>query len=52
MIGYDNAEGQGDHRHEGNTVRPYSFKGLRRLTKDFLNDIQKIRGKIDEDQKN
>lgn len=49
VIGYDNAERKGDHRHEGNTVRPYSFRGLRRLTEDFLRDIEEYRRKHHED---
>lgn len=49
VIGYDNAERKGDHRHEGDAVRPYPFKGLRRLAEDFLRDIEEYRRKHHED---
>lgn len=39
VIGYDNAEGKGDHRHYADKVQPYEFKGIRLLTIDFMNDI-------------
>ena len=41
VIGYDNAEGRGDHRHYRETERPYRFKGLSRLVADFYDDIEK-----------
>ena len=41
VIGYDNSEGKGDHRHYGNTVETYKFQGLRQLIKDFFRDILK-----------
>ena len=49
VVGYDNAERKGDHRHEGDAVRPYSFRGLRRLAKDFLKDIEEYSRKHHED---
>ncbi|MBE7415010.1 MAG: hypothetical protein HS130_07230 [Deltaproteobacteria bacterium] len=39
VIGYDNAEGKRDHRHFGGKEKPYRFKDLRTLAKDFQNDI-------------
>lgn len=46
VIGYDNAEGRGDHRHYGDTERPYRFKSVSQLVADFYNDIEKFkRGK-------
>lgn len=39
LIGYDNAEGKGDHRHYGNISESYSFSGIDRLIKDFYEDI-------------
>ena len=43
VIGYDNAEGRGDHRHYGDRVEPYKFEGLEKLAEDFYSDIQKYR---------
>ncbi|MBI4653500.1 MAG: hypothetical protein HY752_00635 [Nitrospirae bacterium] len=43
-IGYDNAEGKGDHRHYGKIVKPYEFKGIDRLFEDFYKDIEKYKG--------
>ncbi|MBI4715327.1 MAG: hypothetical protein HY760_05235 [Nitrospirae bacterium] len=31
VIGYDNAEGRGDHRHTENRIEPYRFRGLKRF---------------------
>ena len=47
VIGYDNAEGKGDHRHYGEKIEPYKFKDLRNLTEDFYNDIERYKeGKL------
>jgi hypothetical protein len=43
VIGYDNAEGRGDHRHYRETERPYRFKRLRQLVADFYDDIEKFK---------
>jgi hypothetical protein len=40
IIGYDNAEGKGDHRHFMERESPYLFRGLRRLVRDFEADVQ------------
>ena len=40
-IGYDNAEGKGDHRHYGDKEMPYEFKGLKTLVRDFERDMEK-----------
>ncbi len=51
VIGYDNAEGKGDHRHyAGKKVQPYEFKGIRLLTIDFMNDIYSYWEKHCEDE--
>jgi len=42
-IGYDNAEGRGDHRHYRGTEQPYNFRGLGRLVEDFYDDIEKFK---------
>ena len=39
VIGYDNAEGKGDHRHYLGNQYSYEFKGIRLLIVDFKNDI-------------
>jgi hypothetical protein len=41
VIGYDNAEGKGDHRHYGNKEEPYRFKDLRTLVEDFYRDMER-----------
>ena len=47
VIGYDNAEGKGDHRHYGDKESPYKFQGIEKLWKDFNDDIRKYReGKL------
>ncbi len=43
VIGYDNAEGKGDHRHYKGKESPYRFQGLEKLWKDFMNGIKKIK---------
>ncbi len=43
VIGYDNAEGKGDHRHYLRTERPYRFISLRQLVTDFYDDIEKFK---------
>lgn len=39
VIGYDNGEGKGDHRHYGDREEPYCFVTLRQLADDFLVDV-------------
>lgn len=39
VIGYDNAEGKGDHRHHRGNESPYQFKDLRTLAADIQKDI-------------
>ena len=43
IIGYDNAEGKGDHRHIRGTEKPYKFSDVWKLTEDFYNDIEKFK---------
>lgn len=43
VIGYDNAEGKGDHRHYGNKEEVYTFKSVDKLFEDFYNDIQRVK---------
>lgn len=48
IIGYDNAERKGDHRHYGQKTQGYDFNGVDRLMDDFLKDVSDRR-KRDED---
>ena len=43
VIGYDNSEGKGDHRHYKDSEEVYHFKGLRKLTDDFYKDIERYK---------
>ncbi len=42
-IGYDNAEGKGDHRHIHEKEEAYTFVSLKQLAEDFYNDIEKYK---------
>ena len=39
VIGYDNSEQQGDHRHCGDATEPYAFTSTDQLIRDFYGDI-------------
>ncbi len=41
VVGYDNAERKGDHRHIGGREYPYRLKSLRRLVRDFQKDVER-----------
>ncbi len=43
VVGYDNAERKGDHRHYKGREYPYEFKGIDKLIEDFFNDVRRIR---------
>ena len=43
VIGYDNAEGKGDHRHYHEREEPYGFKDVESLLRDFQNDVERYR---------
>lgn len=43
VIGYDNGEGKGDHRHYGEHEEPYGFVSLKQLAIDFLADIERYK---------
>jgi hypothetical protein len=45
LIGYDNAEGKGYHRHFMDQEEAYSFFNVRALLDDFAKDIRRIRGR-------
>jgi len=48
VIGYDNAEGKGHHRHYKNHEQKYEFKDLTTLINDFYKEIGKLEGEINE----
>lgn len=43
VIGYDNAEGKGDHRHYRNIEKDYEFKNIEKLLNDFYKDLVKYK---------
>lgn len=43
IIGYDNAEGKGDHRHYHDKEEPYRFKSIDRLFEDFYKDVRRFK---------
>jgi len=50
VLGYDNAEQKGYHRHFLDKEESYAFASVWRLLEDFKNDLEEIRGrKWDED---
>ena len=51
VIGYDNAEGRGDHRHYDDIEEPYTFRNLRKLVEDFFKDIERLTEKLYESKK-
>lgn len=48
VVGYDNAEGKGDHRHIGERELMYAFKSIRRLVRDFQADVELYKEKRNE----
>ncbi|MBI4689259.1 MAG: hypothetical protein HY754_03175 [Nitrospirae bacterium] len=42
VLGYDNAEGKGDHRHYRGKEMPYGFEGIDKLLKDFYRDVREV----------
>ena len=47
VIGYDNAERQGDHAHHGDKAEAYTFRDLSTLAEDFCRDVEKYKeGKL------
>lgn len=43
VVGYDNAEGKGDHRHYRDSEKPYEFRGVDKLIDDFYRDVRRFR---------
>ena len=48
LLGYDNAEGKGDHKHYSDKEYPYKFHSIKQLWKDFIKDIKRVREAADE----
>lgn len=47
VIGYDNAEDKGPHKHYRGREHPYDFGGIDKLIKDFYDDVRKAqRGEL------
>ena len=45
ILGYDNAEGKGHHRHFGDEEMPLAFDGLEALVLRFLGEVSRLRGR-------
>ena len=43
VVGYDNYEHKGGHKHYRDKEYPYEFQGLKKLWQDFNNDIERFR---------
>ena len=43
IVGYDNAEVKGDHKHYRNKEYSYQFKGVYKLIEDFYTDVERIK---------
>ena len=43
IVGYDNAEGKGDHRHYGDKEEPCEFKSINKLFEDFYIDLRRVK---------
>lgn len=51
VVGYDNAERKGDHRHYKEQVESYLFVSLEKLAEDFYRDVEQIKKERYENQK-
>ena len=43
VVGYDNSEGKGDHRHYKDREEGYQFTTIRKLIRDFFKDIDRYK---------
>lgn len=43
LVRYDNALGEGDHKHLGEARSVYKFESIDRLQSDFWSDVQNLR---------
>ena len=46
LVGYDNHEQKGDHRHNRTLTLPYAFRSVDRLIDDFLSDMAAVKKEI------
>ncbi|MBM4145485.1 MAG: hypothetical protein FJ240_04305 [Nitrospira sp.] len=44
VLGYDNAEGKGDHKHYRSNETAYKFSSIWNLLRDFKTELKRIRG--------
>jgi hypothetical protein len=51
VIGYDNHERKGDHRHFGKQVEPYRFENIEKLREDFFKNVLRLKEKKSESEK-
>jgi len=49
IIGYDNAERRGDHRHFLDVETEYVFRSVRQLVRDFQADVARYKERSHED---
>lgn len=45
LLGYDNAESKGFHRHFEEREEAYQFVNMRKLLDDFKRDLKRLRGR-------
>lgn len=45
ILGYDNHERKGHHKHIYDKELKYNFEGIDKLLKDFYNDLKEMAGK-------
>jgi hypothetical protein len=43
LVRYDNEAGKGDHKHVGQSEKPYVWKSMSALVEDFLNDVEALK---------
>ena len=48
IIGYDNAERRGDHRHFRDVEAKYVFRSVRQLVRDFQADVVRYKERAHE----
>jgi len=46
LVGYDNHERKGDHRHLRGTTIPYVFTTVERLIEDFRHDVAAVKEEL------
>lgn len=44
LLGYDNGEGKGHHRHEGKMEQPFEFENIEKLVERFLKEAALLSG--------